>query len=171
MAELIWHTETRHIADLKQYHKNPRKLSKERYHQLKMGIERFGLIDKPFINLDDTIIGGHQRILILANMGRFDIEVQVPNRMLDDREMEELNYRHNENTGQWDYDILANQYNLTDLLAWGSSPLDFMKDEPEPKRNKPKVIFEFESEAVMDEQATLIEQAALTWNAKMKIKK
>jgi len=171
MTDLIWHTETRNILDLEQYHKNPRKISKDRYDQLKLGIERFGLIDKPFINLDNTIIGGHQRIRILAKMGYTEIEVQVPSRMLDDREMEELNYRHNENTVQWDYDILADKYNLTDLIAWGNSPLEAPKDEPEGKKIKPKVIFEFESESVMDEQATLIEQAALTWNAKMKIKK
>ena len=170
MSELIWHIETRKIKDLKPYYKNPRTITKDRFNDLKCNIEKFGLIDKPFINIDNTIIGGHQRVRILQKMNYEEIQVQVPNRELTAREVEELNYRHNENGGSPDYDILADQYNLSDLLAWGQSPLK-EQQEREPKKLKPKVIFEFESENAMEEQAMLIEEAAVTWNARMKIKK
>lgn len=170
MSKLEWHVETRKIKDLKPYFKNPRTISKKRYDDLKANIEKFGLVDKPFINLDNTIIGGHQRIRILQKMNYEEIQVEVPNRELTEKEIEELNYRHNENGGDWDHDILANQYNLLDLFAWGESPLKEQSDK-EPKKSKPKVIFEFESEVAMEEQAMLIEEAAVTWNARMKIKK
>jgi hypothetical protein len=171
MTELEWHIETRQICDLKEYHKNPRTMTKKQYDHLKRNIKKFGLIDKPFINLDNTIIGGHQRINILRSMGHDQIELYVPSRELTEREVEELNYRHNENSGEWDFEMLANQYSMIDLMSWGESPLKEDKEEKDAKKIKPKVIFEFESESVMDEQATLIEEASMTWNAKMKIKK
>ncbi len=171
MSDLTWHIEKRNIKDLVAFHKNPRKITKDQYEHLKCNIEKFGLIDKPFINTDNTIIGGHQRLRILQRLGYEVLEVQVPNRRLTEREVEELNYRHNENSGDWDYDILGNQYSMVDLVAWGESPLLEEKENKPQKKSKPKVIFEFESEVAMEEQALLIEEAALVWNAKMKIKK
>lgn len=171
MTDLVWRLEKRNISDLKEFKKNPRKITKTQFDHIKASIEKFGLIDKPFINTDNTIIGGHQRLRILQRLGYDELEVQVPNRSLTEKEVEELNYRHNENSGDWDYDILANQYELSDLLMWGEDPLEKEKEEAEPKMSKPKVTFEFESQAAMDEQAALIEEASLIWNAKMKIKK
>jgi len=169
MSDLTWHIETRTITDLTEYHKNPRKITKAQYDHLKANIEKFGLIDKPFINTDNTIIGGHQRLRLLRSLGNEQVEVYVPNRSLTEKEVEELNYRHNENRGDWDFDILANQYDHFDLLQWGEDPLG--PEAKDPAKTNPKVIFEFASESDMEEQATLIEEAALTWNAKMKIKK
>lgn len=171
MSDLIWHIEKRKISDLKEFSKNPRKITKTQFEHIRASIEKFGLIDKPFVNLDNTIIGGHQRLRILQKLGHDELDVQVPNRNLTEKEVEELNYRHNENSGDWDYDILANQYELSDLLMWGEDPLEKEAEEKEKKKSKPKVIFEFESEAVMEEQSALIEEASLIWNAKMKIKK
>ncbi len=171
MQELKWHIETRKISELRDYEKNPRKITKKQFDHLKQNIEKFGLIDKPFINTDNVIIGGHQRLRILKRFGNHEVEVYVPNRSLSEKEVEELNYRHNENTGEWDYDILADQYNLVDLLNWGESPMEKESTSDENKFVKPKVIFEFDSEAALEEQSLLIEEAALTWNAQMKIKK
>lgn len=118
-TDLTWHIEKRKISDLKAYHKNPRYLTKDQETELLVSIDNFGLIDKPFINLDNTIIGGHQRIQILKKLEHTEIEVNVPNRALEEWEVEELNIRHNKNTGDWDYDILANQFEVEDLLDWG----------------------------------------------------
>lgn len=141
---LEWKIETRKISDLKEYHKNPRKITKEQMKHLELSILKFGLIDKPFINVDNTILGGHQRIKILKKLGYYEIQVQVPNRPLNSKEMEELNYRHNENSGDFDYDILANEYDYGDLISWGEEPVK----EPleEIKKKKPKFVLEFDNE-------------------------
>ena len=39
--------------------------------------------------------------------------------MLTDKEVEELNIRLNKNTGNWDFDALANRFEVPDLLEWG----------------------------------------------------
>ena len=166
--DITWSLEKRKLTDLKDYAKNPRKISKDQVEQLKKNITKFGLIDKPFINTDNVVIGGHQRIRLLKKMGYDEIEVHVPDRTLTDKEVEELNYRHNENGGAWDFDILANQYDHIDLLSWGDDPLG--PEEKEKKAAKPKVIFEFDSKQDLEEHAELIETASITWNAKMKVK-
>ncbi len=163
-----WHLEKRLIKDLREYHKNPRKITKDQLEQLKRNIEKFGLIDKPFINLDGVIIGGHQRLKLLKKLGVDEIEVWVPNRELSTREVEELNYRHNENHGSWDYDILANQYDHIDLLSWGNDPLE--AESTEKKKSKPRVIFEFDTKEEIEERSEIISQCAMEWGAQLKIK-
>ena len=63
-----WKLETVLIKDLKNHPKNPRYISKDQFRHLENLINKFGLIDKPIVNLDRTIIGGHQRIQILKKM-------------------------------------------------------------------------------------------------------
>lgn len=164
-----WHIEKRKLSDLRDYHKNPRKITKDQYEQLKRNIERFGLIDKPFINIDNTIIGGHQRVRFLRKNGHIEVDVYVPSRCLSDKEVEELNYRHNENHASWDWDILANQYDPIDLADWGTMSFDDGEEAPK-KAVRPKATFEFDNAEQMAQWARQIEDAALEWGAKLKVK-
>ena len=113
-----WYLETRKIKDLKIHPKNPRQLSKEQYKHLKTSIDTFGLIDRPIINIDGTIIGGHQRLEVLKKNKIKEIECWMPNIELSDKQVEELNIRLNRG-GSFDYDILANEYDMSDLVEYG----------------------------------------------------
>jgi len=128
---LKWSVEKRKIKDLKPHPKNPRHLSRIQHCELKTSLEKFGLADKPIINLDNTIIGGHQRIKILKELGNKEIEVLVPERSLDEKEVEELCVRLNKNVGDWDWEILANEFEINDLIDWGftEKDLEFVLDE------------------------------------------
>lgn len=114
-----WTLQIRKISSLKDYHKNPRTLTKDQEHHLSTSIQKFGLIDKPIINVDGTLIGGHQRKRVLKKLGLKEVECYVPDRELTEKEIEELNIRLNKNTGEFDFDILANQFELHDLVEWG----------------------------------------------------
>lgn len=116
-----WHLETRLIKNLKDHPKNPRKLSKHDAEHLEKSIQRFGLIDKPIITQDGQIIGGHQRKRILKKLALTEVECWVPDRKLTDEEIDELNIRLNR-TGEWDFDILANEFEIGDLMDWGFQP-------------------------------------------------
>jgi len=109
------------IDELTDYYKNPRSLSEKEFKQLKTSLDKFGMIDKPIVNLDsaNTIIGGHQRKHVLEASGVKECECWIPDRELSEREVEELNIRLNKNTGSWDFDVLANEFELDDLLDWG----------------------------------------------------
>jgi len=123
-----WTIETRKIKDLKDYSKNPRKLTHEQAAHLQVSLEKFGLIDKPIINSDNTIIGGHQRVRLLKKMGHKEVECYVPEVQLTDKEVEELNIRHNKNTGEFDFDILANEFEPLDLISWGFDEQEIFGD-------------------------------------------
>lgn len=109
------------LDELTDYYKNPRSLSEKEFKQLKTSLDKFGMIDKPIVNADsaNTIIGGHQRKHVLEASGVTAIECWIPDRELSEREVEELNIRLNKNTGSWDFDTLANEFELDDLLEWG----------------------------------------------------
>lgn len=114
-----WSLKTLAIKDLKPHPKNPRQISKQQIQHLEELIDKFGLIDKPVVNLDNQIIGGHQRVKILKKQKVRTVECWVPDHMLDEKEVEHLMIGHNLNQGAWDFEALANGFDALDLLAWG----------------------------------------------------
>ena len=64
-----------------------------------------------------------------------EIDVRVPDRELSIDESRELNVRLNKNVAGWDFDTLANNFELDDLLDWGfeKSELDLDLWMPEPE--------------------------------------
>lgn len=136
-----WHLEVRYLKDLKPHGKNPRQLSKDQERNLAGSIEKYGMADKPIINTDGAIIGGHMRINYLKKQKIPNIECWVPDRELNQNEVDELNIRLNKNTGDWDWDVLANEWNVVDLINWGFSEEDlsgFADSEESPKEDKPR---------------------------------
>jgi hypothetical protein len=114
-----WHLEVLPVNKLKEYEKNPRQITKDQMHHLEELIKKFGLIDKPIVNKDWTIIGGHQRVRILKKMKAKTVECWVPDEQLVQADIDRLCIGLNLNQGSWDYDILANQWDCLDLLEWG----------------------------------------------------
>jgi ParB-like chromosome segregation protein Spo0J len=114
-----WQLQPVAIKLIKPYKKNPRQISKDRFSQLQGLIQKFGLIDKPILNQDMTLICGHQRLKILKKMKVKQVECQIPDRLLDEKEVEELLIGHNLIQGNFDYDILANEWDAIDLLKYG----------------------------------------------------
>ena len=120
-TRINWTLQQFRLDELTDYYKNPRSLSEKEFKQLKTSLDKFGMIDKPIVNLDsaNTIIGGHQRKHVLEATGVKECECWIPDRELSEKEVEELNIRLNKNTGSWDFDVLANEFELDDLLDWG----------------------------------------------------
>ena len=128
----------RDIKDLISAEYNPRQLTNEQFTQISDSIKRFGIVDPIIVNKnkdrEDIIIGGHQRIKVAKDL---NIE-KVPTVELDltyDKERE-LNIRLNKNSGDWDYDVLANGFEMDELMEWGFSEdelVGFAPDEEEVK--------------------------------------
>ena len=133
LEELIWHTETRKIKDLKEHEKNPRKITKDQIEKLKQSLKSFNYVETIVINLDNTILAGHMRIRALKALGRTkeEIEVRVPNRQLTTKEAEEYLIRSNKNSGEWDWERLANEWEIPDLFNWGFTEDELQIKDPE----------------------------------------
>jgi DNA modification methylase len=144
LGKINWTLKQFRLDELTDYYKNPRSLSEKEFKQLKTSLDKFGMIDKPIVNADsaNTIIGGHQRKHVLEATGVKECECWIPDRELTEREVEELNIRLNKNTGSWDFDTLANEWELDDLLDWGFDKheldLDLWADEP-PEDVEPQI--------------------------------
>ena len=107
-SKIEWHNEKRKLKDLKPFEGNPRKATEKEVQDLNNSLTKFNLADPLVINTDNTVIGGNFRLKILKEKGIEEVDVRVPNRTLTRKEAEELNIRLNKNSGEWDYDILAN---------------------------------------------------------------
>ena len=126
LVDIEWRTEKRLISELKDHPKNPRIITKAQLDQLKKSLKKFNYVETVVINIDNTILAGHMRVKAMKAMkkGKQEIDVRVPNRMLTPEEAEEYLIRSNKNTGEWDWEILANEFETDKLFDWG-----FTEDE------------------------------------------
>ena len=121
LARMKWITERRRISDLIPFQGNPRQLTKKQAADLEKSLKKFDLAEIPAINTNNKILAGHQRLLILKTLGRAseEIDVRVPDRELTPEEEREYLIRSNANTGEWDWDTLANNFDVPELVDWG----------------------------------------------------
>src|SRR3954466_7089208 len=143
--------EKRKLKDLIHALYNPRKKLKggdPEYEKIKRSIDAFGYVDPVIVNVDNTIIGGHQRANVLTDLGYEEIEVVVVD--VDKDQEKALNIALNKITGQWDMpalkdlllDLDANNFNLDltgfdpleveDLMTQyhdGDNPIDVEEDD------------------------------------------
>lgn len=91
------------IEKLKPAEYNPRKDLKpedEEYQKIKKSLVEFGYVAPVIINADMTVIGGHQRLKVLKELGYTEIECNVVD--LDKDKEKALNIALNKITGEWD---------------------------------------------------------------------
>lgn len=121
LMEIGFKTEKRKLGDLLPANYNPRIMTEKQNKDLTESLTKFGLAELPVINTDNTIIAGHQRVRLLADIhGKdFEIEVRMPLSKMSVEDEKEYNIRSNKNTGKWDWDKLANEFDMTDLQNWG----------------------------------------------------
>ena len=91
------------ISELSPAKYNPRKDLTDKdpeYQHIKKSIEEFGYVDPVIVNSDYTVIGGHQRLKVLKELGHSQIDVVV----VDIPKIKEkaLNIALNKITGEWD---------------------------------------------------------------------
>jgi site-specific DNA-methyltransferase (adenine-specific)/site-specific DNA-methyltransferase (cytosine-N4-specific) len=117
--KIEWTIRTVNVSDLSDFDRNPRQITEKEFAELRKSVQKFGMIDKPIVNTDMMLIGGHRRTDIYRAYGLETIDVWWPSRRLSKREVDELNIRLNKNTGSWDFDALANFFDAGDLCEWG----------------------------------------------------
>jgi hypothetical protein len=116
-----WSTEKRKLKDLIPYEKNPRILTEKQKTEIKKSLNKFDLVELPAINLDNTILAGHQRISILKEIkgGDYEIDVRVPSNQLNEKDFQEYLLRSNRNGAEWDWNMLELNFDTELLLESG----------------------------------------------------
>ena len=77
----------------------------QEYKKLLKSIQKFGYVLYIVINKDKTVIGGHQRLKILKDLGYEELEVTQVD--LNKKDEKALNLALNKIDGLWDYDMLG----------------------------------------------------------------
>ena len=128
--------ETKKLSDLKPAPYNPRTSNKKQEKNLKESLSKFGLVEPIIFNKrTGYIVGGHFRVRELKKLGYESIECVIVD--LSEEEEKELNIRLNANTGAWDFDLLANEWNIDELVDWGLEGIPFdIEEEPIEKEDK-----------------------------------
>lgn len=108
------------IAELIHPDYNPRQISEADFEQLKKSLLTFEAVEPAVINTfegrKNIIIGGNQRIRAAECLKWKEFPcVEV---CLEEAKEKELNIRLNRG-GEWDFDILANNFEVQDLLDFG----------------------------------------------------
>lgn len=134
-THIHWSLERRKVSQLIEWGKNPRTLTEKGIADLKKSIDKFGCAQPIIINIDDVICGGHGRKKVLEELKIEEVDCYVPSRQLSDKEFEELNIRLNKNiAGEFNYEILANEFNTSELMDWGFQVSDFTGFNIEEKK-------------------------------------
>lgn len=97
------------IDDLKPAEYNPRKKLKagdKEYEKIKNSILEFGYVEPVIVNYDMTVIGGHQRLTVLKDLG-YDTVQCVMVHIEEEAKVKALNIALNKITGAWDEQLLA----------------------------------------------------------------
>jgi hypothetical protein len=138
---ILFHNSKRKIKDVKEFKYNPRKISSRAKQNLLESLEKFHEAEVPVINTDNTIIAGHQRIKILAELYGEDHEFdcRIPERKLNKEEAKEYNLRSNKNTGEFDKDILSDHWEEKDLLRAGWTKTEIESLRGLSKNYTPKI--------------------------------
>lgn len=97
---------------------NPRLSTKKQEDRLSESLKKFGVVE-PIVYNERTgyIVGGHFRVRELKKLGYKEIECVIVN--LSEEDERELNVRLNANTGEWDWNDLANNWDSDKLEEWG----------------------------------------------------
>lgn len=124
---VAWRNERRRLGDLVPWPRNPRQIRADQARRLLESFGEFGQVETLAIGPDNEIYNGHQRLYVLAaeHGPDFEVDVRVSSRPLTEKEREKLVViLHQGAVGEWDFDLLANEFEVEDLLNWGFSERD-----------------------------------------------
>ena len=101
-----WKPVLRKLSDLKDWEKNPRKITDEALAKLKSRIVERGFHDIVKVDTNSTILSGTQRRKALESLGVDEVWTLEPDRELTEQERTDIVLESNRNDGDWDWSIL-----------------------------------------------------------------
>lgn len=141
--------QTIQTSKLRAHPDNPRVIRSNEFDKLVRSIQDFPemLSIRPIVcNLNHEVLGGNQRLEAIRFLGIEQIEVDMVD-LSEDKQREFL-IKDNTQAGNWDMDIIANEFDVSTLEDWGfelpnhvfeNDSLDFDPDRSEEtKENKQK---------------------------------
>lgn len=115
------------IRTVKENKKNPRYIRDNKFKKLVKSIKDFPeMLEYRPIIVDEnmTILGGNMRYKAAKAAGLFEIYIDVVKDWTD-KQKEQFIIKDNVGFGDWDWDLLANEWDVQDLNDWGLNLPEF----------------------------------------------
>lgn len=154
------------ITDIKNNPNNPRIIKDDKFKKLVQSIKDFPkmLEIRPIVvNSDMIVLGGNMRLKASKEAGIKEVSIIIADNLTED-EQRQFIIKDNVAGGEWDWDMLANEWNSEELSDWGldvwkpSEEInldDFFEENlGEDKENVNKIILEYS-----DDDFVLINEA------------
>lgn len=122
VTKITWTNERRKLSELIPWPRNPRQISKDQAKRLAESFDIFGQVETIAVGPNNEVYNGHQRLNVLMDKHGPEhmVEVRVASRELTEKEREKLTvFLHKGAAGEWDFDTLANEFEVGELLEWG----------------------------------------------------
>jgi ParB-like chromosome segregation protein Spo0J len=146
------------ISEIKTNPKNPRLIKDDKFKKLVKSIQEFPqMLELRPIVVDENniVLGGNMRLKACIEVGLKEIYI-VKAEDLTEEQKDEFIVKDNVGFGEWDWDLLANEWDVEKLDEWGltipsfsSDDIDlndFFEENNEPKDEKFKIVLEYTEE-------------------------
>lgn len=137
---------------------NPRLIKDDKFKKLVQSIKDFPeMLDiRPIVvNADMIILGGNMRYKACVEAGLKEIPVIVADNLTEEKQREFL-IKDNTSGGEWDWEMLANEWDAEQLEDWGLTVNnfntdsinldDFFEESNEQRDQKNKIVLEYTDE-------------------------
>jgi DNA modification methylase len=125
------------IKDIKSNPNNPRVIKDDKFHKLCESIKAFPkmLELRPIVVNDDMIVlGGNMRLKALKHLGLTEAPVIKASDLTEDQQRQFI-IKDNAGFGEWDWDMLANEWDVQELESWGIDVPAFAETELEAEED------------------------------------
>ena len=83
---------------------------------------------RPLVVADGVVVGGNMRLLAMKDLGFREVSVIDVTEWTQEKR-DQFMIKDNLSFGDWDYDLLANEWNIDDLTDWGMDLWDTEVEE------------------------------------------
>ena len=118
------------ITEVKVNPNNPRLIKDDKFKKLVQSVKDFPEmlnIRQIVVNKDMIILGGNMRFKACKEAGLKEIPIIITD--LTEEQQKEFLIKDNVSGGEWDWNMLANEWNAEDLKDWGLDLLIYFNDE------------------------------------------
>ena len=108
------------IGELKPNPNNPRIIKDDKFKKLVQSIKdlpEMAEVRPVVVNTDMVVLGGNMRLKAMREAGWKDVPIQVVD--WDEDKQRQFIIKDNVSGGEWDWDMLANEWDADELNEWG----------------------------------------------------
>jgi DNA modification methylase len=139
------------ISQIKSNPNNPRLIRDEKFNKLVQSIKDFPemLEKRPIVvNQDMVVLGGNMRLKACKEAGLKEVPVMVAD--WTEEQQREFIIKDNVGFGEWDWDLIANEWDTDELDKWGlDTPDNWKEEELEAEEDDYEVPEEIKTDIVL----------------------